>query len=67
MAFTRITKNSFNYYLSQQQGFNTLTDLIKRSDCYALQYGQLDDAIRVLTERVEQKAEQLLKEQDNHL
>lgn len=67
MAFTRITKNSFNYYLSQRQGFNTLTDLIKRSDCYALQYGQLDDAIKVLTERVEQKAEQLLTAQDNHL
>jgi len=60
MAFTRITKNSFNYYLSQRQGFNTLTDLIKQSDCYGLQYSRLDDAIKVLTERVEQKAEQLL-------
>lgn len=52
-AFTRITKNSFNYYLSGESGFKVLSRVIQDCDCYAIQYNSLDDAVDALTELLE--------------
>ncbi len=55
-AFTRLSSNSFNYKLTQEKGFRTITRIIQQSDCYALQYNDMDKAIKLLTELMEEKA-----------
>ena len=53
LAFVRITKNSFNYYLTQKKGFKVLSKLIQNCESYDLQYNHLDDAIDALNQLVE--------------
>jgi HprK-related kinase A len=56
LAFTRLSSNSFNYKLTQEKGFRTITGIIQKCDCYALQYHDMDAAIKMLTELMEEKA-----------
>ncbi len=53
LAFVKVTKNSFNYYLTQKTGFNVLSKLVQNCDSYNLQYNQLNDAIVSLNQLVE--------------
>ena len=50
VGFNRLAQNSFNYRLLGEIGFRTLTGLIRRCDCYSLDYGDLDSAIRCIDE-----------------
>lgn len=40
-----LAENSFNYSILATTGFNVLTDLVARTDCYRFRYSRLDDAI----------------------
>ena len=40
-------RNSFNYMVLGEAGFQTLGDMVARSDCYDFEYSQLDDAVAV--------------------
>ena len=42
-----LIENAFNYNLHQLAGFNALTDLVRRSDCYGFTYENLDQAVAV--------------------
>lgn len=57
VAFTRLSQNAFNYRLLGAEGFRHLTGLVKGCDCYALQFGDLDEAIA--------RIEELLRRQDD--
>jgi len=57
-AFTRITKNSFNYHLSQKTGFRVLSKLIQNCDCYSAQYNGLNDIVDILMHLVDEKHRQ---------
>jgi HprK-related kinase A len=48
LAFIRLAQNSFNYRLLGATGFRTAAALVRKCDCYAVQYGDLDDAIASL-------------------
>ncbi len=48
LAFTRLSNNSFNYQLTMEQGFTTLTRLVRNTDCYGLTFGDMDSAIETL-------------------
>jgi HprK-related kinase A len=47
-AFVRLANNSFNYRLKEAEGFVALRDLIRRSDCYTLQFDSLTHAVTAL-------------------
>lgn len=49
-GFNRLAQNAFNYRLLGETGFRTLASLIRRCDCYSLDYGDLDSAIRCIDE-----------------
>lgn len=49
-AVMKLIENAFNYNVHAGQGFDTLTALVDKSDCYTFSYGQLDDACRVFDE-----------------
>lgn len=53
IAFTRLSNNSFNYQFTMENGFNTLTRLVKNTGCFALSFGDLDSAIAQLDKLVE--------------
>jgi hypothetical protein len=40
-----LARNAFNYALLGRLGFETLSDVIARSDCYDFSYSRLDDAV----------------------
>jgi HprK-related kinase A len=44
-TFMWFAGSSFNYTLLGRRGFETLADLIDRTDCFSLDYGSLDAAI----------------------
>lgn len=44
-AFMQLAEQSFNYSLLGERGFNILSRLIERCDCYSLGYGTLDESI----------------------
>jgi hypothetical protein len=46
-AFMHAIRNSFNYSLLGETGFETATKLIDACDCYEFTYSNLDDAIEV--------------------
>jgi HprK-related kinase A len=53
-AFTRLAQNSFNYRLLGATGFERLTRLVRRCDCYSACYGDLEaiaEAVEQLSER----------------
>ena len=49
-SFMQLVENSFNQNVHGRSGFDALSDLIARSDCYDFSYGHLDEAIRVFSE-----------------
>jgi len=53
LAFVGVTKNSFNYHLTQSRGYKTLSTLIKKCETYDLQYSHLNDAIKALNQLVD--------------
>lgn len=46
-AFMKIADNSFNYSMLGLRGFETVTKLVDRCDCYEFNYSNLDDAIDI--------------------
>ncbi len=53
LSFIKVTQNSFNYYLTQSRGYEALSTLIQKCDTYNLKYNHLNDAIKSLTQLVE--------------
>jgi HprK-related kinase A len=53
LAFTRLSNNSFNYQVTMENGFRTLTTLADRCDAYLLKYSSLDDAVSRLNRLAE--------------
>jgi len=47
-ALMRLVDQSFNYNNLGSSGFTTVADLVRRSECYVLEYGDLDDALAAL-------------------
>jgi HprK-related kinase A len=47
-AFNRIAQNCFNYRMLGATAFRVLADLIDGCECYSLDFGGLDDAVRAL-------------------
>lgn len=47
-SFMEIARQSFNYNVLGETGFNRLTDVVTKCDCYDFQYSNLDDAIRIM-------------------
>jgi hypothetical protein len=43
-----LTDQSFNYNYLGARGFQAVVDLVRRSDCYKLEYSDLDDVLRLL-------------------
>ncbi len=48
LAFTRLINNSFNYLVTLEQGFQSLTRLVHHCDCYQLENGSLEAAIEAV-------------------
>lgn len=48
-SFMQLAENSFNQNVHGRRGFDALSDLIGRCDCYDFSYGRLDDAIAVFS------------------
>jgi hypothetical protein len=48
-AFMRVAENAFNYSLLGSKGFNALAQLMDSTECFELSYGQLEEAIALLT------------------
>ena len=46
-SMLELGRNSFNYMVLGEAGFQTLGDMVARSDCYDFEYSQLDDAVAV--------------------
>lgn len=44
-ALLRMTDQSFNYNHLGAKGFECVADLVRRCDCYTLEYGDLDDVL----------------------
>jgi HprK-related kinase A len=55
-ALLRVGRNSFNYSKLGAVGFETLADLIEASECYELTYGDLDQAVRLLSDLADEAA-----------
>lgn len=48
LAFVRLAQNSFNYAFLRGDGFDALTDLVGRCDCFSLDFPSLEEALPVL-------------------
>jgi HprK-related kinase A len=48
-AMMRLIECAFNYNIHGLQGFRLLADVVERSDCFELAYGDLEDATAVLS------------------
>ena len=49
VSFMQLAENSFNQRVHGRRGFEALSDLIARCDCYDFSYGHLDDAIEIFS------------------
>lgn len=47
-AFVKVSNNSFNYKITMEKGFRTLSKLIDTTDCYYLPNGDLQEAVDTL-------------------
>lgn len=45
MAFPKLAHNAFNYLVTMEQGFRTITRLLRESQCFELHNGSLEEAI----------------------
>jgi hypothetical protein len=50
VSFMQLADNSFNQGIQGRSGFEALSDLIARCDCYDFTYGHLDEAIAVFAQ-----------------
>lgn len=48
-SFMQLAENSFNQNVLGRAGFDALSDLVARSDCYDFTYGRLEEAIEVFS------------------
>ena len=48
VALTKLVNNSFNYPVTMQAGFKTVTRLVRQADCYDLVNGSLDEAVTAI-------------------
>ena len=48
-AFMKLCGNSFNYEILGATAFETVSMIIRQSDCYVLRYADLDDALETIT------------------
>ena len=46
-AFMKIVENTFNYSMLGLRGFETVTKLVDRCDCYEFKYSNLNEAIDI--------------------
>lgn len=53
-AFARLAVNSFNYHALGPDGFDALGRLVDQSSCWQLRYGHLDDAIKALSDLLDE-------------
>jgi hypothetical protein len=44
-TLVELARNSFNYALHGKTGFDTLSKLLEKCDCFTFEYSQLDDAV----------------------
>lgn len=49
-SLLELGRNSFNYHVLGQAGFELLADVISASDCYDFRYSQLEDAVTLFDE-----------------
>lgn len=49
-SFMQLAENCFNQNVHGRVGFNALSDLVERCDCYDFSYGRLDEAIQVFSQ-----------------
>ena len=49
-TFVELAANAINYGVLGDVGFNTLAEVVTQSRCFELAYGDLEDAVRLLTE-----------------
>lgn len=47
LSFMQLAENSFNQSVHGRRGFDALSDLIARCDCYDFSYSRLDEAIEI--------------------
>ena len=45
VALTKLVNNSFNYAVTMQAGFRSVTQLVKQVDCYDLPNGSIAQAV----------------------
>lgn len=48
-SFMALAENSFNQNVLGKAGFEALSDLVARSDCYDFSYGRLDEALNLFS------------------
>ena len=58
VAFTKLSNNSFNYKVSMQKGFHSLSHLIAECDTYTLEYHSFETAIDTLKDLFDEKSSQ---------
>ena len=54
-SMLELGRNSFNYMVLGRTGFETLSAVVNASDCYSFHYSQLDDAVAVFNQLVEDR------------
>ena len=52
-ALIHLTDQSFNYNYLGVNGYQCLVDVVRRSTCYTLEYGELDDALAILRNAIQ--------------
>lgn len=52
-AFIRLAQNAFNYRMLAERSFRELSHMVRRSSCFSIQYGSLDDALTLIEQIVE--------------
>lgn len=53
VAFTKLSNNSFNYRVTMEKGFRTLSNLVQSVDCYTLPNGDLQQAVDAINQLAE--------------
>lgn len=51
-SFMEMARQSFNYNVLGETGFDLLTDVVSSTDCYDFTYSDLEDGVRVMNELV---------------
>ena len=51
-SMLELGRNSFNYMVLGEAGFQALGDMVASADCYDFEYSQLDDAVAVFDQLV---------------